>query len=451
VLTREPIKLLEPSSGSTRAAKWIPYSASLQAEIRHAVAPWAFDLCVARPTLLGGPAYWSITPAIPRRDARPGPVPIGFEDDSAYLGGLGKRLIDAALAVPGAVARIRDVDQFRRITLLYLLKSRDLRLISIWHPSFLTLLMAMLRKEWERLITGVAVGLRLDDPAIAIAGDRTRARELARLDPGEPGRIWPRLSLISCWADAHARIHLPELRLLFPGVAIQPKGLMATEACVSIPFRDIRPLAVTSHFFEFLDQEDEPRTAWEIEPGRTYSVVVTTGGGLYRYRLQDRVEVTGHFHQVPCLRFLGKEDHISDLFGEKLSEGFVGSALRRLLTATGLTPRFAMLAPETRGGNARYILFIEASGEVSADLARVLDGLLRENPHYDACRGIGQLAPLELHRVGGEASERYASRLLGRGRKLGEIKPQALDAHPGWSSVFDRRGDRSFPARAPDR
>jgi hypothetical protein len=180
-------------------------------------------------------------------------------------------------------------------------------------------------------------------------------------------------------------------------------------------------------------------------------VVVTTGGGLYRYRLQDRVEVTGHFHQVPCLRFLGKEDHISDLFGEKLSEGFVGSALRRLLTATGLTPRFAMLAPETRGGNARYILFIEASGEVSADLARVLDGLLRENPHYDACRGIGQLAPLELHRVGGEASERYASRLLGRGRKLGEIKPQALDAHPGWSSVFDRRGDRSFPARAPDR
>ncbi len=44
VLTRERVKLFEPSSGSTAAAKWIPYTATLQAEFRRAIAPWVFGL-----------------------------------------------------------------------------------------------------------------------------------------------------------------------------------------------------------------------------------------------------------------------------------------------------------------------------------------------------------------------------------------------------------------------
>ena len=115
---------------------------------------------------------------------------------------------------------------------------------------------------------------------------------------------------------------------VFPGVEIQPKGLLATEAFVTIPFAGRHPLAIRSHFFEFLEG-DRPRMAHQVEPGGIYSVVVTTGGGLYRYRLEDRVEVTGFVGRTPSLRVLGKEGHVSDLRGEKLHESFVAGALER--------------------------------------------------------------------------------------------------------------------------
>ena len=89
-------------------------------------------------------------------------------------------------------------------------------------------------------------------------------------------------------------------------------------------------LSIRSHFFEFIDDAGELLLAHQIQKGKTYSVVVTTGGGFYRYQLQDVVEVIGHWKQIPRIRFVGKADHISDWFGEKLEERFVANALENL-------------------------------------------------------------------------------------------------------------------------
>ncbi len=436
VLTREPVKLFELSSGTTRAAKWIPYTASLQAEFRRAVAPWIFDLFRRNPSLLGGPAYWSITPVVRRPTDKSAAIPVGFEEDSAYLGGVFKRLVDASLAVPGAVRHIQDVDLFRRLTLLFLLKSPELRLISVWHPTFLALLLAPLRSYWDELLGDIERGFRVLDPVINLPPDPRRARELSSIDPTDFFRLWPHLALISCWGDGHAEGHLAELRRLFPQAEIQSKGLIATEAFVSLPFREQKPLAVTSHFFEFLDSDGGAHLPWELEVGAVYSLVVTTGGGLYRYQLQDRVEVTGFLAQAPCLRFLGKEGRVSDLFGEKLSEGFVAEAIGRLLARVGIRPRFAMLAPETKDGTPRYLLFLEAADEPPPDFSPALEAALRENPHYAYCVQIGQLAPAQVLRVGGNAYDRYVARLSEHGQRLGDIKPSPLSPLSGWSDVF---------------
>ena len=103
---------------------------------------------------------------------------------------------------------------------------------------------------------------------------------------------------------------------LFPQVEIQPKGLLATEAIVSIPLLDspAPALAVRSHFFEFaavdfvgggIVDSRRPRLAHELECGGRYQILVTTAGGLYRYCLGDEVEVVGSSDQCPLLRFLG--------------------------------------------------------------------------------------------------------------------------------------------------
>jgi hypothetical protein len=418
VLTRSPVRTLEPTSGSSAAAKLIPYTAELQREIRRAVAPWIVDLYGRRPRLALGSAYWSITPLALDDEPSVGPVRVGFEKDSEYLGGLWSRLVDATLAVPGSVRHLRDPDAFRYATLRHLLRHRDLTVISVWHPSFLLLLIEALPRFWDALVRDLGRG------------------DLKGLSPEAPVRIWPRLGLISCWGDAHAALSLPELARAFPGVEIQPKGLLATEGFVTIPFAGRWPLAIRSHFFEFLPEEGGgPRFAWELEAGRSYSVALTTGGGLYRYRLQDRVKVEGFVASTPSLRFLGKEGHVSDLRGEKLHESFVAGALARVFEQAGIAPRFALLAPAEEAPEG-YALYLEVD-RPPAGLAAELDEELSANPHYRLCRALGQLAPVRLQRLEPDAFGRYLERCRRRGQRWGDVKPLALSPLRGWKAALE--------------
>src|SRR5208283_2217805 len=102
----------------------------------------------------------------------------------------------------------------------------------------------------------------------------------------EPGHLWPQLALISCWTSAASSSMKSEVQERFPGVHIQGKGLLATEGIVSIPIdRYETPVAAaTSHFLEFLDDDSgKYRLISELEEGREYLPILTTGGGFWRY------------------------------------------------------------------------------------------------------------------------------------------------------------------------
>ncbi|HXF62398.1 MAG TPA: GH3 auxin-responsive promoter family protein, partial [Caldilineaceae bacterium] len=409
VLTAEPVRLFEPSSGSTAAAKLIPYTRRLQREFQAGLSAWISNLFGHYPALARGPAYWSISPLVEPGRRTAGGTPIGFEEDSAYLGPLG-RLVERALAVPNGVKRLADVETFRYVTLYYLLHSRELRLVSVWNPTFFTLLLDALPCWWDALLADVAQGTLTPPgalPAEAAAGlrrlrpDPARARALAAVDPSSPtaaAQVWPRLGLLSCWADGAAARDAGELAARLPHAHLQPKGLLATEAMVSLPWVGApgAVLALTSHFLEFEEESGALRLAHELEVGGVYSVAVTTGGGLYRYRLYDQVEVVGRVAATPCIRFVGKGDRISDRFGEKLTEPFVAACLRELFERVGLAPAFALLAPEDAAGAPAYALFVELKMPLPPGLATDLDEALRRNFHYDYCRRLGQLGPAQV-------------------------------------------------------
>ena len=219
-----------------------------------------------------------------------------------------------------------------------------------------------------------------------------------------------------------------------PRVRLQPKGLVATEGIVTIPFQGLHPLAVRSHVFEFLDEQGRARLAPELHLGSEYSVVVTTGGGLYRYRLGDRVVVDGWVEQTPSLRFLGRDDRVSDRFGEKLSDGFVAGVLRRLFEGEA-APRFAMLAPEKDSAGFAYTLFMDCDC-VAPDLAARLERALRQNPHYAWCVDLRQLNPARIARVGPHADRAYVDACVARGQRLGDVKPTALHGDTGWGAAL---------------
>ncbi len=459
VLTSEEVLLLEPTSGSTRATKLIPYTSSLQNEFGRGIAAWVWDLFSHDPRLMLGSAYWSITPAAHREERTPGGIPIGFEEDTEYLGGLGT-LLSRVMAVPSEVRQIDDIESFRYVTLLLLLRARSLALISVWNPTFLTLLMSRLPEWHPRLAHDLEAG-SLSPPTSIPKSVRTR---LSALNPPAPRRaaqlrtafrsagesaavhssLWPDLRLLSFWDDAHAALHAPEAARLFPQARVQGKGLISTESFVSLPLtgQPGAALALRSHFLEFIPQgsEDETLLAHELEEGGRYSVVVTTGGGLYRYRMGDVVEVTGRSEGCPLIRFLGKEDLVSDRFGEKLNEHHVREALRGALASHAPDARFAMLAFEQ--ASRSYALFIEVGALRDAallSLADHIEGELCENHHYRYCRDLGQLGCLRVFRIRRGAAETHQAVCRSGGQRAGDIKPAALHVMSDWSRRFEGR------------
>jgi hypothetical protein len=251
----------------------------------------------------------------------------------------------------------------------------------------------------------------------------------------EPEMVWPRLELISCWTSAASAAVKSEIQRAFPGVAVQGKGLLATEGVVSIPIERYKGCvaAVTSHFLEFLDLGSGAcRLLSELERGAEYSVVLTTGGGFWRYQLGDRVRVTGFAGRTPILEFIGKDDCVSDLCGEKLNAIFVAQVLEEFECCRSAA--FAMVAPCDRGIPG-YILFLE-SGHCETELASRLDEKMRANPHYAYCRRLGQLAEPRVFMIQQGAREAYLKHCGALGQRAGSVKMTALHKHSGWEEVF---------------
>ena len=452
VLTADSVLRLAPSSGSTSAAKLVPQTAASAQELSRAVDAWIADLYRTNPGLLAGQAYWSITPAISFAaiaaarcggDASHLAVPIGFDDDAAYLGGLRRRLVDAIVAVPADVRLVTDPDAFQYVTLLFLIRARSLRLMSVWHPSFLLQLLDAIDRWGDRIATDLARGTLTPPAPIPpdvharltrrLTPDPQRSSELGRSSAADLSALWPGLALVSCWADGPAEPYARRLARALPRATLQPKGLIATEGIVSIPFGGHHPLAIGSHFFEFLDAHRRPHLADTLVAGAEYDVVLTTGGGLYRYALGDRVSVTGWVEQTPAIAFAGRSDRVSDRFGEKLSDGFVTAVLSEIFAAAA-PPRFAMLAPETTEAGVAYTLLVEPEDALPDRLEAALEGALRRNPHYAWCVDLGQLRPARVVQVGPQAARAYLDACVARGQRLGDVKPAALQRDEGWEA-----------------
>jgi hypothetical protein len=436
VLTRDPVTLFEPTSGTSAGTKYIPYTAGLRREFQAGIGAWMHRMYRDYPRLLRGKAYWSISPPLASTQAFKGVIPVGFDDDASYLGPWGRMLYRQVQAVDGSVAELEG-EAFRIATAEALLRCDALVMMSVWSPTFLLVLIDVMREHGDELLgrmEGTVSKARLGRIEAAVAGR-------------EPmGTAWEHLTLLSMWADGASARPAEKVAEEFSGVAIEGKGLISTEAFVSFPWsRECDPvLSVRSHFFEFRDvQTGEVRLAEEVAYDREYEVIVTTGGGLYRYRTHDVVRITGHVEGAPTLRFVGRDGAVVDRCGEKLSEAHVIKAIDAVVADRAT---FAMVAPvELGAGKHAYGLFADLprlhGGELLA-MGKMLEDALGENYHYANARKMGQLDPARVFLI--DASQRsperaHADRMRELGVKEGDVKPSRLSSHAGWERVFPGR------------
>jgi hypothetical protein len=365
----------ERTSGTSSRPKWIPLTNGLQGEFARGLATWFRGWERRCPEVFAGRAYWAISAAGMDSETTAGGLPVGAAGDVAYFPDeVGARLADW-LVVPDRRGEVFED------TAEALLNTPDLSLVSVWSPTFLLGIDAVIR----------------------------------RLRPGKTWReLWPKLALASCWADASSRPWIPVLQERLGGIQIEPKGLLATEGITSIPdAADGSPrLASECHWLEFIDAEGSHVPEGEVRVGKHYEVLLTTAGGLFRYRSGDQVEVTGTGKR-PRIRFVGRRGIASDLVGEKLHEQQMLDAL----IATGARG-FLAAVPEAPG----YELWLE-----DPEQADRVTGLLRRNPYFDQALRLGQLAPVKARRLPPDWSLVLAKSLAkARGGRLGDVKLPAL-------------------------
>jgi hypothetical protein len=431
VLTAEPVVAFEETSGSTSGRKLVPYTRSGLADMEGAALVWLQQLAQAHPSVATGKAYWSISPIgrPPRRTA--GGMPIGFASDAGYFSEEVGAALASLSAVPLSAGQISDMDAWRFFTLRSLLACEDLSFISVWSPTFLSLLLDAPPALAEPLLAAIhdgKAGCDLPPELAYFQPQPDRARRIAAaLRSADLSAIWPKLALISAWSHGAARGPFDSLRHRMPGIAFDGKGLMATEGVVTISHPcHAHPLpALAWSLIEFIGEDGRSHLAHELEANGIYRIVITNRNGLYRYDLGDRVLCWQIAGGVPELAFLGRADLTCDMVGEKLDETFVTACLAQMHT-------HAILAPLDEPFPHYELLQDVARPAIDT---HALENALDANPHYAYARHLGQLGPIRLRRCADlkGAYHRYRQR---QGQRLGDIKPPSLFRTPADTAAF---------------
>ena len=267
--------------------------------------------------------------------------------------------------------------------------------------------------------------------------------------------IWEKLSLVSCWADSDSYeifIKLKE-KLNFDkknmNLKFQGKGLMSTECIVSFPLENVENgsvAAYNSFFYEFIQvsgdklENRSPKLLDELELGERYCVVVTTNAGLYRYNTNDIVEVTGFYHKIPIVKFVGRINNFSDIVGEKLKNSFVEKQVLTTLEENNIKSEFLLFAPvknETEG--IFYTLFLEIKKDGRKfnwkQIENEMNSSLCKAFHYEYAYKLGQLGKVRVFLIEKDGLKTYTAE-KSKKQKIGDIKYRLLDKNFGWENKF---------------
>ena len=439
-LIDSPVARYQPTSGSTSAVKWIPYTKLFLDELDQVISAWVGDLYAQYPGQAGGTHYWSLSwiPTALRAQTA------GDINDDMKMLSWGKRaLAYLTQAVPQEVALAETLEDSLFATVAYLCADESLGFISVWSPTFgLNLLehMSAWRQELAEALLHGQWGARTARMAGVRCPRSDRAARLLRqwngeLDPGFFQALWPKLAVVSAWDTAAAAPWAKALQNKLPHAGFQGKGLWATEGVVTFPFQGKYPLAYLSHVYEFIDAQDEHVLApWQLREGQDVIPVFTTGSGLARYRMNDVLRVSDFLGQVPCFTFLGRNDGV-DLVGEKISATTAQSILDGLPEDDSVLPVTLLAIDQMEGGRPGYVLLAESFGNQAVAtkaqaLSDHLESALQGHFHYKLARELGQLQPAQCL-LCADMRELYLDLCRQRGMIEGNIKVEPLRHWPG--------------------
>lgn len=450
VLTRQDPFMLTLTSGTTDEPKYIPVTKRSQSLNSSLMRQW---LCRAEQSHKGLLDHAS--GAIVSR-AVEGATPFGLPFGSAS-GVIYKNIpwfIRRAYAVPYAVSEIEDYD-LRYFALARFTLGASVSLIATANATTLLRLARTCGENQERLIRAIhdgILGIDLGDQkklhaelSSRLRPDRERARQLFKIVNKKGclrlAECWPDLKMIGCWLGGSVGIQAAKLFEHFGDVPMRDLGYMASEGNFTMPVADGTSsgiLAIKNNFYEFIPEAEIEAPApnilssHELETGKRYGILLTTAAGLYRYQINDIVEVTGTFRRTPLIAFVRKAGEMANITGEKIHVNHL------LLAVAATSTKFSLKVEQFRAvpdlEDCRYEIYLELkqrvfSEKLQRELLHSLDHELQyANIEYQQKRKSGRLKMPVIYLMKRGWAEAGLRRHIAEGKRDTQYKPQIICA-----------------------
>ncbi len=423
----QQLQMFALTSGTTAEPKHIPVTSLSLKEYKRGWTIFGVKAYLDCPDALFRPILQIATRAVEAHTV--GGIPCG--STSGLASRTQKWLVRRRYAIPACVTDIPD-RLSRAYTILRLSMGQDVAFVVTASPATQAFIAGVGDKFAESLIEDIRIGrmsTAFDIPeevhralSKQLQPNPTAADRLAAIHR-DRGRLLPRdywnLEFLVHWTDGTMGLQDDEVNAWYGDVPRRELGLISSEGRITIPLHAERRggvLDVQGTFFEFIPlehaHEDQPHTelAQEVEVGRCYVPVLTTVGGLVRYRTEDVLRVIDRQGEAPVLRFLNRRSQIASIATETVMENDVVESMRVCIDGgVTMSRRFLLTV-----GHDRYHLVIE-----SADDRKLLGGISerfdremrRQNSSYEAARRSGAMLPIDCHWVERGAVEAFDRRL----------------------------------------
>jgi hypothetical protein len=169
----------------------------------------------------------------------------------------------------------------------------------------------------------------------------------------------------------------------------------------------------------------------QLEKGRRYFIYVTTSGGLYRYDMNDIIEVGDVYESTPLIRFVQKGKGVVSFKGEKLYEAQVVAAVHSALAPYAGRYEFITALGEMQGEQPRYSFLVEFETvppvrALNTLACQIDNALCAENTEYAAKRASGRIHPPALRVIKPGEFARYRRDMIQEGKRDAQFKTVRL-------------------------
>ena len=443
-------KFYATTSGTTKEPKWIPVTEQYYKEVYKKMSQgWFYSMIMNKPHV-----FYKYTCSIVGK-AIEGAAPDGTVYGS--ISGVMQRDIPNFMkpiyAAPLEVSHIPDY-KARYYSIMRFSIEKDVTLLLTANPSTLVEMQTNANEFFDDYCNDIEHGtisekFPIPDDVRAIMQPYAkpnpgRAAELRKLKERYgtvlPRHYWPNLQLVNVWFCGNTKIYYDKVRDSFPPDCVFHEfSYVSTECKGGLVLKsNTQDTTLFGHmsYFEFIHESDienpDPKIYQvnELKEGERYCMLVTTCSGLYRYNMNDLLEITGYHNEFPCIKFIQKINGTISLTGEKLHERQFIEAVHETEKKTGkIAPFFVGFADPQKSSYKFYYEFADQDISVSEAEAFTaqLDTLMQDyNPEYREKRASNRLKAPETALLGPESFERFKAVCIDRGYRDGQFKLNLL-------------------------